>query len=239
MRSVESFSVGSVLKSGLSIYFRNFPLFGLLSVIAFAPYFVFRVWVVPEVINPFSAWVLADALLGLICITLVQGGLTFAVVSSLRGSAAVDLWTISARSLAVMPRIIAVSVLVTILIGIGFVLLIVPAVIVTLMLFVAVPASVMEGGVGKALKRSAALTKGFKGQLFGLSIVLGIPMQAAAVLMMMTVVPQIGPTAGAIVELGMECFFGGIVGACGAVAYHDLRIVKEGVDTESIAAAFD
>jgi len=238
MRTVESFSIGSVLKAGLSTYFRNFPLFGLLSVIAFVPYFVFRVWA-PDDMDPLSAYGLVDALLGIICITLVQGGLTFAVVSSLRGSAAVDLWTVSARSLAVLPRIIAVSVLISILIAIGFLLLIVPGIIVALMLFVAVPASVMEGGVGKALKRSAALTKGHKGALFGLSIVLSIPMQAAAVLMVLTVLPRLGPTTGAIVDLGMQCFFGGILGACGAVAYHDLRIVKEGVDTESIAAVFD
>lgn len=238
MRSVESFSIGSVLKSGLSIYFRNFPLFGLLSIIAFVPYLVFRFWA-PDDIDPLSAYALVDALLAIICITLVQGGLTFAVVSSLRGSAAVDLWSVSARSLAVLPRIVAVSVLMSILILIGFVLLIVPAIIVTLMLFVAVPASVMEGGVGKALKRSAALTKGHKGELFGLSIVLGIPMQAVAVLMVLTVIPQLGPAAGAIVDLGLQCFFGGIVGSCGAVAYHDLRIVKEGVDTEEIASAFD
>jgi len=48
----------------------------------------------------------------------------------------------------------------------GFLLLVVPGIIVSLMLMVAVPVAIIERpGVMASLKRSAALTKGIKGQL--------------------------------------------------------------------------
>lgn len=40
MRDVDSFSIGRVLGTGISTYFRNFPLFLILIVIAYVPYFL-------------------------------------------------------------------------------------------------------------------------------------------------------------------------------------------------------
>ena len=239
MRDTESFSIGGVLGSGISIYFRNFPLFLILILIAYVPYFLYLAWAPLDSVS--LPGLLADSGLGLVCGALLQGALTYGVVTSLRGSSDVNLWSIGKRSISVLPRIALLSIVVGILSGLGLLLLIVPGIIILLVLFVAVPASVMEGGgIGKSLKRSAGLTKGYRGSLFAIALVIGVPMLVVAGVLGLTIVPALGPLFGTILStIVLEILFGGILATCTAVAYHDLRILKDGVDTETIAAAFD
>ena len=239
MRDVESFSAGSVLRSGFSIYFRNLPLFALLTAIAFAPYGAYKLW---SPFDPLSlSYTFADGFVALICGALVQGGLTYGVVASLRGNADIDLRTMFMRSLGILPRIVILSLVVSLIILAGFVLLIVPGLILALVLYVAIPVSVMEGGgIGKALKRSSDLTDGYKGQLFLVSLAIIVPVIIVSVVVVLTVVRGLDPMFGQILEFVISQFLlTGLFAACVAVAYHDLRILKDGVDTESIAAAFE
>ena len=124
MRDPESFSIGGVLGAGISIYFRNFPLFLILIVIAYVPYFLYGAWT-PLNSGSFTGQ-LADGGVGLVCGALVQGALTYGVVTSLRGSSDVNLWSIGKRSLRVLPRITLLSIVVAILVSLGVLLLIVP-----------------------------------------------------------------------------------------------------------------
>lgn len=239
MRDTESFSIGGVLGSGISIYFRNFPLFLILIVIAYVPYFLYGAWT-PLDSESFTGQ-LADGGVGLVCGALVQGALTYGVVTSLRGSSDVNLWSIGKRSLRVLPRITLLSIVVALLWALGLLLLVVPGIIIGMILFVAVPASVMEGGgIGKSLKRSAELTKGYRGSLFVIALAIGVPMQVSAFVLVLTVVPAADPLFATILStFALQILFGGVLATCTAVAYHDLRILKDGVDTETIAAAFD
>lgn len=239
MRDVDQFSAGSVLAAAFSLYFRNLPLFGLLTAIGFAPYGAYKLW------SPFPPLSFSDlsvdlALL-LICGAIVQGGLTYGVVTSLRGDGDVDLRTILRRSLGVLPRVLLLSLVVTLIVSLGLVLLLVPGIILALMLYVAVPASVMEGGgVGKALKRSKDLTDGFKGSLFGVSLAIGAPAGIFSGVLAIMIAQGFDPLFAGILEFVISDFlFTGLVATCAAVAYHDLRILKDGVDTATIAAAFD
>lgn len=239
MREVESISAGSVLGAGFSIYFRNLPMLGLLTAIGFAPYGAYRLW------WPLQSSTFTDFIVGLfvfsVCATLVQGGVAYGVVASLRGTREVDLWKVFGRSIRVLPRIILLSVVVELLVLLGLVFLIVPGIIVALMLFVAVPASVMEGGgIGKALKRSGDLTEGHKGSLFAVVVVLTVPILVLSSLLDAAVALGFEPLFGRILDFAITDFlYGGIWATCAAVAYHDLRILNDGVDTEEIAAAFD
>lgn len=239
MRDIDSFSIGGVLGAGISIYFRNFPLFLILIVIAYVPYFLYGVW------TPLDARSLtglfADLGVGLVCGALVQGALTYGVVTSLRGSGEENLWSLGKRSLSVLPRIALLSIVVGILVMIAGVFLIVPGIIVGMILYVAVPASVMEGGgIGKSLRRSAELTKGYRGKLFLIALVLSVPMQIAAIVLTMTLGSMLDPVFTTILTtIILQVLLGGVLGACTAVAYHDLRILQEGVDTDTIAAAFN
>ena len=239
MRDVDSFSIGGVLGAGISIYFRNFPLFLILIVIAYVPYFLYGAWAPLDVRSLTGQF--ADLGVGLVCGALMQGALTYGVVTSLRGSSDENLWSIGKRSLSVLPRVALLSVVVVILVFLGAVLLIVPGIIVGMILYVAVPASVMEGGgIGKSLARSAELTKGNRGKLFLIALILSVPMQVAAFVLVLTLGPNVGPLFTTILStVILQILLGGVLATCTAVAYHDLRILNEGVDTDTIAASFD
>ena len=239
MREVESFSAGRVLGAGFSIYFRNLPMLGLLTAIGFAPYGAYQLWS-PLQPTTFTS-VIVDFFLYVVCGALVEGGLAYGVVTSLRGTQDVDLWRVFGRSLRVLPRITLLSFVVGLLVLFGLFFLVIPGLVVALMLFVAVPASVMEGGgIGKALSRSSDLTEGYKGGLFVVVLVVTVPVMAFSFLMELTVARGFEPLFRDIVEFVIADFlFAGIGATCAAVAYHDLRILNDGVDTETIAAAFD
>ena len=239
MREVESFSAGGVLGAGFSIYFRNLPMLGLLTAVGFAPYGAYMLWSPLE--SSTFAGLVAELLIYVVCGALVEGGLAYGVVASMRGAQDVDLWKIFGRSLRVLPRISMLSFVVGFLILIGLFLLIVPGIFVILMLFVAVPASVMEGGgIQKALKRSEELTDGFRGGLFVVLLVITVPAEVLSFLLGLGVTRGFEPLFGEILNFFITDFlFAGIGATCAAVAYHDLRILKDGVDTEVVAAAFD
>jgi uncharacterized membrane protein len=111
-------------------------------------------------------------LLMMVLSALVQGALTRATVSANEGQRATFAQSLSAGLRVALP-LIGLSILWSLGVGIGFVLLIVPGIILLMMWSVAVPALVVEReGVFAAFSRSAQLTKGARWKIFGLSLVL-------------------------------------------------------------------
>lgn len=169
------------------------------------------------------------------------------------------------ESLAVGLRyflpLLGISIIVGIGCAVGFVLLIVPGVLLALALSVAAPAAVMERtGVFGALDRSIALTRNHRGAIFLLAI--------AYIIVMWIIEMAIGAVVGAFAFTGFE----GAAGAApdhlpqglqavrwgSAVAgvvintllaslssigiasiYFELRQAKEGVGADQLAAVFD
>ncbi len=134
--------------------------------------------------------------------------------------------------------VIGVSLLVQLIVSVGFLLLIVPGLIFYCMYFVSVPVLVVEGrGVTAAMARSSDLTRGNRRGIFGLVLLLGLLGIAVSLFLIpMILVGGIGAmVAGAVVAI----FFGMLGGVAQVVAYHDLRVAKEGITTEEIAAVFD
>src|SRR5215813_5105600 len=122
---------------------------------------------------------------------------------------------------------------------IGFVLLVIPGLILYTMWFVSVAACVVERtGVWASLRRSKDLTKGHRWKIFGLGALIIILSFANPVLQ--------GPlkTAGGdtvaliftLIWTSLGSVFSSIVVA---VTYYDLRAAKEGLDIEQIASVFD
>ena len=123
------------------------------------------------------------------------------------------------------------------------------ALIVYLRFWVAVPATVVErGGVVESLSRSAQLTKGCRGKILGIVIILAI-MYFAFMFCVGQLVgssyqgfqsPAAPPDALATVVLfvadALAQSFGSVL-AC--VCYYELRRSKEGVDAQEIATVFD
>lgn len=132
--------------------------------------------------------------------------------------------------------------------GLGFLLLIVPGIILSVMWSAAAGAVVVEGrGVFAALGRSRELTRGYRWPIFGLALIYTV-----VSLIIGGLAGGIGAaTGGSFVDgsanLGVNMvvsafsnIFSSVIGAAGVAAlYYELRSVKEGVGPEQLAAIFD
>jgi hypothetical protein len=96
-------------------------------------------------------------------------------VAEFRADRTPRLRNIAARGLQVLPTAAATAIMTTIGVLIGFVMLIVPGIILAFRWYVAVQAAAIEhGGWLPAMRRSRELTVGVYGHLFGFGILIGI-----------------------------------------------------------------
>jgi hypothetical protein len=157
-----------------------------------------------------------------------------------------------ARATPLLWRLIVCSVLIAIIVFVGFLLFFVPGVILICGLLLAFPALVLEPGstATASLSRSWQLTRGSRWRMFGLLVtllvLLYVPMVAiGGVLALMA--PS-GPVTHArsafriglipLAAMGVVQIFVYPLFYCVlTVAYYDLRVRKEGFDLEVLAAA--
>lgn len=133
-------------------------------------------------------------------------------------------------------------------IGLGYILLIVPGVILSVMWSVAAPTVVAEKrGVFESLQRSRDLTRGYRWHVFGLLVIylilswiVGIAVGGLSVAFgggFLNGAPNIwvAMISGPVVNI-----LSGVVASAGVAAlYYELRTAKEGVGSEDLAAVFD
>ena len=245
MREVSRFAIGDVLKTSLWIYSRNLPTVVVLAAIASAPMFAVA-WLalgddmLDSTGRPDGLWTIGDLFAAFLGGFWLEAGMAFAVVRTLR-SAAPSLGETLAFALQVIPRVLVVGLVAYLFVGLGFVALIVPGIILLLVYWVVVPVAAVErGGVAYALKRSHELTKGHKGRIlamFGLLVIgiiagnavvgipwaLGLDWSEATRAQAIVVVDTL--------RLSVEC-------TVVAVCYHNLRVLKDGDDSGRIAEVF-
>lgn len=132
--------------------------------------------------------------------------------------------------------------------ALGFVLLVVPGVLLAVSSCVALPVAVLERpGVFGSIRRSFDLTRGQRWPLLGAGLavlsvlwVLAAVVQAGATVLASALLPPQRAALGILVasQLGNVLFSSlPLVGV--AVAYHELRLEKEGVDTAALARVFE
>lgn len=141
--------------------------------------------------------------------------------------------------------LLAVAVVVGLAQAVGFALLIVPGIIIWLTLLPAGPAAAMEGlAVGPTLRRAAVVSKGFKGRLFGVSLLIGlivgvIDFALAAVLT--RVVGGDDPVTRLIITQILAAVVSAVTApwsaAVTAMLYIDIRIRREGLAPALLAAS--
>jgi hypothetical protein len=237
-----NFSAGHVVNQTFSVLSRNLPPFFLVSLVANLPN---ALTYAPRmgVVAPGSASAGLVLMFGgfgtMVLGTICQAALLYAAFDSMRGRP-VDL----AESLKVGLRrffpVLGASICAVVLSALAFVALVIPGLIVVTMLFVTIPACVVEGlGPIKSMGRSARLTKGHRWKIFGLvfaMIIVGLIVQS--------ILGGLGRAIGGpILGIIVLVLWGAVLSAFNAilaiVIYHDLRVAKEGVDTDQIAAVFD
>ncbi|HEV7256212.1 MAG TPA: hypothetical protein VGN82_00400 [Bosea sp. (in: a-proteobacteria)] len=133
--------------------------------------------------------------------------------------------------------VVGVALLAGLAIGLGILLFIVPGVIIGCMLFVAIPACVIEKtGVTESLSRSVALTQGYRWQIFGLFLL--VVLMALVGEMVLTAIGGNG-IVGQLLSFAWQVVSTAFGAVLCAVVYHDLRAAKEGVHLGAQADVFD
>jgi hypothetical protein len=143
------------------------------------------------------------------------------------------------KGLARLVPIIGLSICLGLAVGLGAILLLVPGLILLSMFFVSLPACVVEGlGPFQSMGRSSALTKGHRWKIFGIWILLMIVAGVVGSIIT-TILSVAGLVVAVIGQMVWDALMGAYQSIVVAVAYHDLRVAKEGVDIDHIAAVFD
>ena len=175
---------------------------------------------------------------GLILNTIGQAVILFGAFQYLRGQP-VQLGEAFQRGLARFLPILGLALLYGLGIMLGAMLLVVPGLILLVMWAVAVPSCVVEElGPVASLKRSAGLTKGHRWQIFGIMIVLLIGSGVMSQLIGFMLRPA-GAVVAALAGVVWTAVWAAYWNCVLIMIYHELRVAKEGVDTEQIASVFD
>ncbi len=143
------------------------------------------------------------------------------------------------RAFARFLPLIGLGILSGLGIMVGSLLLLVPGLILFCMWAVANPACIVEGlGPTASMSRSSQLTKGFRWKIFGLVILLWI-INVVGSQVIERIIGLASSTLASIAGLLWLACWTAFWNCALIMAYHDLRVAKEGIDTEQIAAIFD
>jgi MFS family permease len=241
-----AFRVGRVFNRAFSVFSRNLLPFSLITAVASLPNLLILTFQTGDAkIAPINGAAAAGKfgfvfVLAIVLYALSQATLLYAAFEDMRGRRVnlIDSMRIGLRRFL---AILGVAISSAILIGFASILLVIPGLIVFTMIFVATPVCVVEKlGPSKSMSRSAALTKGNRWKIFGLWFVtLAGGTIAQSVLLKLIVVFGGGTLLGTIFWFVWSAVFGAFYAILVVVTYHDLRVAKEGVDTDQIAAVFD
>ncbi len=232
------FRIGSVMSKTAAVLTQRFGKFILLALLPMAPLLLLTLGGLSGDGSP-ADMAIAGILTGIITFVLqmvAQATSLYAAFQEMRGQSFTIGESLRIGFARVVP-VIGVSILVGIATGLGAALFLVPGIIVACMLYVAVPACVIEKkGVIESMSRSAALTKGYRWQIFGLVLLVAvIALAGAFVLTRISGPGPIGQILGFFWQVVLTAF-GAVLAA---VIYHDLRMAKEGIDLHTLANVFD
>lgn len=144
------------------------------------------------------------------------------------------------RGFSVLLPVLGVALLQALIIFVGFILCVIPGIVLSVQLAVAVPAAVEERpGVIGALRRSRDLTRGNGWPVFCVLFVLGLLGYALGYVMARALGPGALASYGQYVQFGLQIVTTALSATAGAVMYYRLRSSKESVDLENLASVFD
>ncbi|MBV8751524.1 MAG: hypothetical protein JO328_01545 [Hyphomicrobiales bacterium] len=232
------FRIGRAFSRTFTLLSRNFPIYFVVAAVGSVPLMLFQKTSIPLIDDSVTlsliAWILM-LLLG----PLAQAIVLHVAFQDMRGG----LVSLTEAVRSVVGRLlplIGLAICMGVAIAVGVLLLIVPALILLTMWYVAYSACIIERrGVFASMERSGALTKGHRWAIFGTWLLLAITgaILGAVVSALIGLSESSGLVmAGSLAWTALVSAFG-IVFA--VVVYHDLRVAKEGIDTRQITAVFE
>ncbi len=253
--SAANLDIGRVIQQTFGVLGRNIVTFLVLSVILVGIPGVLVGFLQLNVLRTgqLFAWptVIGGLVAGLAAVIL-QATIIYGTVTDLNKAPA-SLADCLRVGLRIFVPVLAIGFLLTLAIGAGFVLLLVPGFMMLCAWCLCVPAYVVEQtGIFGAFSRSATLTKGNRWRIFLLMILYFIALFIIEALMGFFSAPMRIAAGGAVAAAGalgpMRVLVftpllntaNSLVGAVGVAAiYVELRRVREGVGPEGLAAIFD
>ncbi|HEU5170058.1 MAG TPA: hypothetical protein VFU46_05955 [Gemmatimonadales bacterium] len=244
-------SIGEMLDTSFQLYRRHFGALATIVLVCNTLPLALNVYVESAggfAAHPFLA--LSGGLLGFVLNAVATGATVFVVSEGYLGRV-VTAGDALNRATPFVARLILASIMYSFLVLIGFLLFIVPGIVVAVGLALYAPALVVEAvpRAGAALSRSWQLTKGARWRLMGvfiaLALLLALPMMAMAFLVgAAAAVAGLGDTEGSAGVAALAAAFAGLVqllwypmfNCAMTVAYYDQRVRREGFDLELLAA---
>jgi uncharacterized membrane protein len=240
-------SVGEILDVSFQLYRRHFAALAMVALVCSG---------LPVLLSLFIE--ASGGMLQHVWLTLAYYGI-FVVLSAIATAATVFIVSESylgrplsaaealSRAAPLLWRVITCSVLTGLLVMVGFLLFVIPGIVLVCGVILAFPVLVLEPGTSAsgALSRSWALTRGSRWRIFGmlvtLFLLLYIPivaLTALAALLLPDAAPGSAMTGGfvGLVLAGvLQLFLYPLFYCVLTVSYYDLRVRKEGFDLEVLA----
>jgi hypothetical protein len=235
------FRIGNVFSLSWSVLSRNFLTFMLVTGVASLPALLMGQLSAAAQGNAFAnpGTTIFLFLLMIVLGTLSQAIVLHAAFQGMRGQP-IDLAESARIGLRRFIPLVGLALSMALFLGLATALFVIPGLILYVMWFVATPVCVVEQlGPFRSLGRSRQLTKGHRWKILGLLLVILIPALVVAAIVGGVTAVILGSTFGQIVNLLWSAIWTAFLAIVLAVTYHDLRVAKEGVDTEQIAAVFE
>jgi hypothetical protein len=240
--------VGAILKRAWTIFSSSFFQLFIITLIAELPQLLLS-----KSFGSSAAAIalrtIMDVLVGTFLGTLVLAVIVCGALQTMRGRS-FNLREALRRGIARLWPLLGLGSLLALGLTIGLLFLIVPGLVLSVRWAVAAPVCVVENyGATASMRRSANLTDGFRWKIFGIGLLVfmsGLVVVGAISFFNGLLIGQLlgpkgvmGDIAVLVSSLVLISAFLAFYNSVVVVIYHDLRVVKEGVDTDQIAAVFD
>ena len=255
--TVRRFDMGRVFRNGFAV-FNRFPvtLLAIGALLTF-PTVIATDWANLHLIGPrppaddIPASLRRIGMLGLVGLLAAGIGwlrvaaVALCVVAAEAGEARLDYGALVSKLLARLPALYLLGVVSALGIALGLVLLIIPGLIIALAWSLGPIVAMREDkSLSLVLSRSAALTSGYRIQIFGIYLLFFLAGAALEALARAALgVPLLAnqpsdPALDYIVQPAISAVLGAIEAAILAAAYTELRMVKEGATSDQVARTF-
>jgi len=170
--------VFEALGSAVTIFSKNIWLITKLVLVIVTPFEIFKVLSVGETRGNWQLG-LGTFALQIFCNVLIAPALIYALMKVMQTGVAPGINESYRFGISKVVKVLLCTVMVWFMVGVGLVMLIIPGIVLFLAFELVYPVAVLEGGSpGEILKRSYALTRGYKWNILGatflMSVMLGV-----------------------------------------------------------------
>lgn len=242
------FNIGRVMAVAFGVLARNFVPLMAISIALAVPGFLINWWsrnvpVDPQHHNYFNKEMFLGLVVGIVVGSVTQSALTYGTLQSLRGQP-VRIGDCLRRGLKPAPKVAMAIILWWLMFMISAMFLLIPGLIVATVLWLTVPAIVVENaGIIGCFGRSRQLTKGHRWPIFGLFLLVTVLYIVIEVVVFKTVgLPNLLVVMQDIRVLAPVALVSNLLVAYAvvmtAVGYYYLRSEKEGIAIDDVAKVF-